>query len=151
MPKKTETITEEQAAIVEDVKEKYIAPQKCGHVNKHYKNMDGELEDLKCTLEKGHAGDHSADYACYRPTDGSTKQAKQIAQAKLEGKAITIMLGGNELIETVEQAYWSDVAGVPASEIRPDLEQLARIKATKGNMLDEAQILRKENLQKAIQ
>lgn len=32
----------------------------CGHVNKHYINTDGQLEDAACTLPKGHAGDHSA-------------------------------------------------------------------------------------------
>jgi hypothetical protein len=31
----------------------------CGHINKHYYNPDNELEDLACTLEKGHKGDHS--------------------------------------------------------------------------------------------
>lgn len=33
----------------------------CGHVNKQSHNKDNELEDLACTLDKGHAGDHSAE------------------------------------------------------------------------------------------
>lgn len=117
----------------------------CGHINTHHTNLDGELSTLSCELPKGHAGDHQADYECYRPVDGSTKQAKRIAQAKLENRAITIVLSGKEFIETIEKSYWSDGASVLASEIKPDLEQLAQIKAKKGNMLDEAQILRKQS------
>ena len=130
---------------VEESTEDVIVLSRCASINKHHKNTDGELEDLQCELKEGHAGDHSSDYLCYRPTDGSTKQAKRISQANLEGKAITIMLGGKELIETVEKTYWSSVAEIPAADIKPDLAQLARIKATKGNMLDEAQILRNPN------
>lgn len=32
----------------------------CGHVNKQSYNENNELEDLFCTLDKGHKGDHSA-------------------------------------------------------------------------------------------
>ena len=125
--------------------------RKCVSINKHYKNTDGELEDLPCELEEGHEGDHSANYLCYRATNGSVKQAKQIAQAKLDGRAITIIVSGAELIETEEKAYWSSVAETLAADIKPDLAQLARIKASKGNMLDEAQILSKELAAKALQ
>jgi hypothetical protein len=116
----------------------------CGHKNVHHANLNGEREPVFCELPKGHNGDHQADYVCWRPTDGSTKQAKMIAQAKLEGRAITIVLNGKEFIETVEKTYWSDGASVPVEDIKPDLEQLAQIKSKKGNMLDEAQILRKQ-------
>jgi hypothetical protein len=117
----------------------------CEHENTHHSNLDGEKESVFCELPKGHVGDHQADYTCWRPTNGSTKQAKMIAQAKLEGRAITIVLNGKEFIETVEKTYWSDGASIPVENIKPDLEQLARIKAQKGNMLDEAQILRKQS------
>lgn len=33
----------------------------CGHVNKQSFNASNELEDLYCTLGKGHTGDHSAE------------------------------------------------------------------------------------------
>jgi hypothetical protein len=33
----------------------------CGHINKQSYNADNELEDVVCTREKGHAGDHTAE------------------------------------------------------------------------------------------
>ena len=35
---------------------------KCGHINKHSHGVKGKPDNLKCTLEKGHSGDHSADH-----------------------------------------------------------------------------------------
>ena len=34
----------------------------CGHINRQYYNPDGVLEDLACTLDKGHKGAHETDY-----------------------------------------------------------------------------------------
>lgn len=59
-------------------------PALCGHVNKHHYNIKGQLSDLKCTLKKGHEGNHSASYEVMR--DGE---------------------------KTTEIAFWSDAAGVP--------------------------------------
>ena len=138
MSKKSSTdTTEEQQGILEEVKNVLAGP--CGHINRHFINIEGELTDLPCVLPKGHEGDHEADYLCYRPLDGSIKQARVISQAKASGKAITVVVGGKELIETIDRAYWSDGASVPVSEIQPDLEQLAMIRATKGAMLDASQ------------
>jgi len=135
----------EETLLEQEVEQKEPNIVICGHINKHHNNVDGELEDLKCELPAGHQGDHQADYLCFRATNGSVKQAKQIAQAQVEGRAITIFVSGKELIETVEKSYWSDGASVPAADIKPDLEQLKRLKASKGDMLDEAQILRNPN------
>lgn len=127
-----------------------IVAESCGHVNNHFMGSDGLPEKLFCSLPAGHEGDHEADYPCLRPLDGSIKQAKEIAT----GKKVVLEVGGrmergvwtpSKYIETTERAYWSDGASVPPEKIKPDLAQLAHIKANKGHYLDEAQIIRNPN------
>jgi hypothetical protein len=69
MPKKKKTLLQETEEKIEEeiraagktVKNVVTAIAYCGHINKQYHNQDNELEDLACTLEKGHAGEHSAE------------------------------------------------------------------------------------------
>lgn len=61
MPKKKKT--EEQGTVekaVKAVENTVTAIVACGHINRQHHNADGVLEDLACTLDKGHKGDHSA-------------------------------------------------------------------------------------------
>lgn len=120
----------------------------CGHINRHFVNSDGVREDLPCTLPVGHGGDHSAPYACLRAADGSIAQARAIAAGtptlKLSGRVVQgVGYVPNQYVEVTETAYWLDGASIPPEQIRPDLEQLARIKRTKGDMLDAAQLERR--------
>lgn len=111
---------------------------KCKHINRQFKNADGLVSELACELEAGHEGNHQADYECYRPVDGSIAQAKRIA----DGEKV-LVLGSRQMLKVIERGEWLDSADVLASDIKPDLVQLAKIKATKGNMLDAAQLERK--------
>ena len=51
---------------------------------------------------------------------------------------VVLKIGGIERIEVTERAYWSDAAGVLAVNVAPDAEQLADIKARKGEFIDAA-------------
>jgi hypothetical protein len=62
MPKKKKP--EEQGTgekVVTAVKNVATAIIACGHINRQHHNADNELEDLACTLDKGHKGAHSAE------------------------------------------------------------------------------------------
>jgi hypothetical protein len=60
MPKKKpepkQTPAEKVVKAVENVA---ISIVSCGHINRQYHNAENALEDLACTLEKGHKGDHN--------------------------------------------------------------------------------------------
>ena len=43
------------------IKNAAISVTRCGHINKQSFNAKNELEDVACTREKGHAGDHTAE------------------------------------------------------------------------------------------
>ena len=62
MPKKRVKKTPEEYEAPNVVEEIVNAVLHCGHINRQYYNPDGALEDLACTLDKGHKGDHEADY-----------------------------------------------------------------------------------------
>lgn len=153
MPRKPD-VTPEQEGVLKEVQEEYFSPTPpalCGHINRQHINAQGLREDLACALPAGHDGDHSAPYACLRPRDGSIVQAEAIANGKkvlqLSGVQVRDKYIPHEYVEVIETAYWSNAAGIPAAQVQPDAEQLAHIRATKGNMLDEAQIRRNASLQ----
>ena len=59
MPKsKKQTLLQETGKTAKNIVTAIVA---CGHINRQHHNENNELEDLACTLEKGHAGDHSAE------------------------------------------------------------------------------------------
>lgn len=64
----------------------------CSHINKQFYNSKGVLEDLTCTLEEGHDGDHSA-----------TIQVKLLSPQQNEK---------GEIVESLpHNVAWSDAAG----------------------------------------
>lgn len=74
----------------------------CGHINKHSKNMAGELDNLACEKDAGHDGNHGAHHLQRLPADG--------------GKIL--LVGGKEEKVWTE---WNDAAGTLASEIKPQI------------------------------
>lgn len=103
-----------------------MAKEICGHINKQYINPDGALEDLKCTLQAGHGGDHKAEHKALREFSGMKHPAKtyQVWQGK-EYELVT------------EMGIWSDAAGRSAEEVGVEMagkrEQLnAFIEANPG-------------------
>ena len=84
----------------------------CGHINKHFKNMQGVLEDLPCSLESGHAGEHQAEYQALREFSG-LKNPNQKYQVWM----------GKEYEVVTDIAEWSDAAGRPAAEIAQELAE----------------------------
>ena len=83
---------------------------KCGHINKQHYNVQGRLEDLACTLPKGHSGDHYARHL--RKTPNHVYNEKGIViQARYD--------------EVEAETFWGDVAGTPASDIKEkEMKQL---------------------------
>lgn len=96
----------------------------CGHVNKHFYNTEGKLQDLKCDLPVGHApvllrvervknekGEisevpiygvvHSADYTYLRA------DIIPLLKQRVTGEKITY-------VETTRRGEWLDAAGIPA-------------------------------------
>lgn len=105
----------------------------CGHINKHFVNIEGEPEDLACDLPAGHAGNHEADYKCLRQPNGT------IQDARLE----KISVSGKVYVVKTERGDWSDGAATPAENIQPDLNQLAYIRTHKAEMILAENLVRK--------
>lgn len=132
--KESTDLTEEQEAVLEEVKATAFTG-KCGHVNKHHVGLNGKPEDLACTLPAGHKGDHSAEFECLRPYDGSFEHAG-LKRYQMGSKVINGAVVPTEYVKTKDTAYWSDGAGVPAAEIEPDQEQLAHLKQSRQPGID---------------
>jgi hypothetical protein len=75
----------------------------CNHVNKQHYNTDARLEDLACTLPKGHTGDHFAPYLRNVP-DPITDLKGGVIQARYR--------------QEEAEAWWSDAAGTPARDVK---------------------------------
>ncbi len=61
MPKKKSEPKQSAAEkVVKAVENTVVSIVSCGHINRQHHNPDNALEDLACTLDKGHKGDHSA-------------------------------------------------------------------------------------------
>lgn len=73
--------------------------QLCGHVNRHY---TGDHE-MTCDLDPGHEGDHHAKYFT------------------------TDYIAGEIVFSGEKDTHWSDMAGTPVDEIKPDYVSLARM------------------------
>lgn len=114
MPKKSEETTEE----VETAKE-----GTCGHINKQFHNIKGRIEDLPCTLPSGHDGDHSAKHVALRQVEDNFETAELITNG-----AKTYTIAGRLFMAVEVDGFWGDAAGVPAANIKPDLEQLKQLK-----------------------
>jgi hypothetical protein len=93
-------------APVEEVKH----PPLCNHINRQHSNIAGELEALACTLEPGHAGDHSAKVQALRknPYPVKNPKAEYLWREGAEYEVVTV------------PTFWSDSAGTPADKIAPD-------------------------------
>ncbi len=61
MTRKKKTLTEKVEDAGNAIENAVTAVIYCGHINKQSYNKENELEDVACTREKGHAGDHSAE------------------------------------------------------------------------------------------
>lgn len=105
----------------------------CGHVNKHFYNAKGKLQDLACDLPKGHAGDHHATYTRLVP-EPLMNEKGQVVEERYN--------------QTEDEAYWGDAAGVPAKDIHaeelPQLSEFQKdlvaaiLKKTPGIPVEEA-------------
>lgn len=107
-------VTVEEVAVMQE--EEKAAAKLCGHINRQYYSIDGVLEDLPCDLPKGHAGDHSA----------KTKQLVKNPYPTRNPDAEYRWVAGADYEIKVVAAFWSDVAGTPADQIKPDYEGLTR-------------------------
>jgi len=84
----------------------------CGHINRHYYNPKGRLEDLACDLPKGHTGDHHAKHLINVPDPIVDSKGGVIEQHYRQEEA---------------DAYWGDAAGTPAQDIKAkDIPQLSQ-------------------------
>lgn len=96
-------------------KDEVTTSDKCGHINKQFVNIDGQLEDLKCELPDGHDGDHKATYQCLRILDGMKNPALHY-----------VVRNGREYLLTEEQAFWTDAAGKTIFEYQAEMEDKRR-------------------------
>ena len=135
MAKKSADVTEEQEQVLDEVQATAFQPVLCGHVNRQHHNINNELEDLKCELPKGHAGDHSAEYECLRPFDGSYKHA-QLKRVTMSQRLINGAVVPSEYVKVTEHTFWSDAAGTPAANIKPDEDQLRQLRQSRQPGLD---------------
>lgn len=95
----------------------------CGHVNKHYHNIKGVLEDLPCSLSSGHEGDHFSKHLALRQVEDNFETAERVANGEK-----TYVIAGKTYMAIEVDGIWSREAGVPAKDIKPDPEQLRQLK-----------------------
>lgn len=121
--------------VVQVVEEKIVEPVVkavkslvgCGHINKHFHGVSGKLEDLVCTLPEGHEGDHSAPTQALRQVEDNFETALAV-----EAGAKKFTIAGKLYLTVNEDGFWSDAAGVLASEIKPDLDGFATLQKAKN-------------------
>lgn len=93
----------------------------CGHINKQFVNAQGTLEDLACTLPKGHEGDHFAKYKRVVTEYGIVKDEKGVSRQAVTGTHVGEADG-----------WWGDAAGVPASpHVATQEEDFQRLKKSR--------------------
>ncbi len=106
---------------------------KCGHVNKHSYDYQGNLDDLKCALDKDHGGEHSAMHF-ERGTQFSS-EAQDLKYKRACKKCKKFVSGEKSYCqecfepfpentpyyyEGEIEVFWKDAAGTPVSEIVPN-------------------------------
>lgn len=81
-----------------------VNPDACGHVNMHVllKDETGHAYHPVCDLEPGHEGNHAAWY--------------QRIDYKNEGI----------VVDQRDRTHWTDMAGIPADQIKPDMYTLPK-------------------------
>ena len=85
----------------------------CGHVNRHSFGMDGKPDNLACTLEKGHTGDH-----CAVHDERATSISGALTPEEMNNYKDAIIDGKKYYVASVNR-FWKDIAGTPANEIKP--------------------------------
>ena len=117
----------------------------CGHVNKHSYDYLGEPDNLKCALEKGHGGDHSAihfergtqfstelqDTSAFKYMRACKKCKKFVSGEKSYCQECFESFAENtpHYYEGDIEVFWNDKAGIPASEIVPNSPGIEIIQA----------------------
>lgn len=96
-----------------------LSTGKCGHINKHSKDIQGNLDNLVCEKDKGHDGNHGA---------------KHLQHVKAQNGVL--LIGKNRFSEDKVWVEWGADAGILASKITPQYvaptdEDLQRIKIIK--------------------
>lgn len=80
----------------------------CGHINRHSIGMDGVLDNLACERELGHDGDHGAwHYEIHFGPSLRDEVNPRIMHPQIN-------------FEGDVWGEWSDMAGTPVSEIKPE-------------------------------
>lgn len=91
-----------------------MAKAKCGHVNRHSVDVNGQFDDLKCVLEKGHEGLHEAPHF-----ERATQLSNGLTSEQADEFTVTVDEKGKTWYEGTITRQWSDAAGVPAKDIKP--------------------------------
>ena len=101
MPTKKHVIVPELAKEgTPSVSEKPAETGKCGHLTRHSHGIDGKHDNLACTREPGHDGNHGAEHL-----------------ELVESPVGTIEIGRKKYVKKNIYREWSDVAGTPVSQI----------------------------------
>jgi hypothetical protein len=87
----------------EKPKKEALITRECGHVNKQFYGVNGKLEDLACTREAGHKGDHFAP-CLHNVPDHIYDQGGNVAK--------------QHWVQEETVAAWGNAAGKPTTEIK---------------------------------
>lgn len=88
---------------------------KCKHVNRHSYGIDGKLDNLECVLEEGHDGLHEAPHY-----EVATQLSGTLDEEDTSTFNVVTDKNGNVYYEGTVTRRWSDAAGVPAKDIKPE-------------------------------
>lgn len=137
----------------------------CGHVNRHSYDYQGNLDNLECTQEKGHGGDHSAMHF-ERGTRFSTEMQDTSAFKYMRAcKKCKKFVSGEksycqECFEPFPEktphyyegeilVHWNAAAGRLASEIVPDSPGIEIIPADRS-LFPEQQYAKEQEMEKRL-
>lgn len=108
-------------------KEEAPEPALCGHVNLHSLDANGKPDNLACTREAGHTGNHSAPHFERGKFNAMAAQDTQAEHEEVViGHKIVPDQHGNEVaVEVLGYEgefirHWGDAAGIPAKDIKPE-------------------------------
>ncbi len=118
VPKKS--IEELEMELKAAIKQRRDALPRCGHVNSHSRNINGEKDDLSCTRPEGHTGNHKAEHEQWNPL------SPRVAESQAGG-AQRHYKPGKEGDTIMNVAEWKDSAGslsvVVEEDWQPDLDE----------------------------
>lgn len=99
-------IDENVTAVEIDSEKVVLEPVVCGHINRHSFGPDNKHDYPTCDLEPGHTGDHHGVHKSMQERERFYKQTGELLKVEYD------------IVD--RDAWWTDMAGTPAEDLKPE-------------------------------